>query len=94
MALSAYSGSWLGDLAREQGPERFAAFWHSTLPVDSAFHQAFGVPLGEWTYQWTRRNPEFDPRAVRPWSVTISLFLVALMMGAVCVGASAREISA
>jgi hypothetical protein len=45
---------FLSDLVRAQGRERFARFWRSELPVDSAFAAAFGEAIGDWTAQWQR----------------------------------------
>ena len=42
----------LADAAREYGLTRFARFWTSNAPLDSAFAGAAGVSLTEWTGQW------------------------------------------
>ncbi len=45
---------WLSDLLVDMGRERFAAFWTSRAAVDSAFVEAFGVDLEDWTMHWAR----------------------------------------
>lgn len=56
------TGSYLADLYREIGPERFKLFWNSTLPLDQAIREATGLPLGEWTYRWAvGRRTAFRP---------------------------------
>lgn len=47
-------GSYLADLIRGMGRERFRTFWKSDLPFQSAFQNAFGESLGKWTYRWAR----------------------------------------
>jgi len=44
--------SFLADLIRVQGRDRFRAFWRSDLPVDQAFQAAYGESIGDWTYRW------------------------------------------
>ena len=34
------------DLLKSRGPDRFVRFWRSSLPVDSALQNAYGVPIG------------------------------------------------
>lgn len=66
-----YDGSrYFSDLVRGAGRERFARFWRSPDPVDSAFDGAFGTSLGQWTARWARRRtggiivpPKVDPRS-------------------------------
>ena len=36
----------IADLLESRGPDRFARFWRSGLPVDSALQAAYGVPIG------------------------------------------------
>ena len=50
-------GYFLADLVRDQGRERFARFWQSPLPVDSAFAATFGMPLEleRRSDRWTAR---------------------------------------
>ena len=49
---------FVSDLIRDQGRERFSAFWKSDQPFDRAFATAFGEPLGRWTARWARRQWE------------------------------------
>ncbi len=48
------SGRWASDLIREQGRERFATFWRSAAPPDSAFRSAYGRSMEDWTTAWMR----------------------------------------
>ena len=76
---------YLAALVHDMGRERFARFWRSTAPVDSAFLQAFGQPLDAWTARWTARFasdvPPFGP-APRPQAVLFSLALAAIAIAA------------
>jgi len=47
---------WLSDLIRDQGREKFARFWKSSAPFESAFRDAFGEDLGPWTRRWSVRQ--------------------------------------
>jgi hypothetical protein len=49
-------GSYLADLIRAEGRERFRIFWKSDLPFESAFEAAFGESLGRWTSRWARNQ--------------------------------------
>jgi len=52
-----YGGrSYLADLVREVGRERFMKFWRSPLPPDSAFAAATGQPIERWTARWERKR--------------------------------------
>ncbi|HEY6853922.1 MAG TPA: hypothetical protein VI139_06725, partial [Gemmatimonadales bacterium] len=77
---------YLADLVRAMGRERFARFWRSPLPRDSAFAAAFGVPMDEWTHRWlVERRP-----GVRVGSaVRLSSSLLGLLLAILCVGGSA-----
>ena len=79
--------SWyLADLVREMGRDRFARFWRSPLPRDSAFAAAFGLPMNEWTHRWiAERRPGVSVRVgptIRPTSTLLGLLLaLALVAG-------------
>lgn len=49
---------FFSDLAREVGPDRFAEFWRSDAPVDSAFWQLLGMSDRAWTSRWLARSYE------------------------------------
>ena len=57
-AFGSLTGSFLADLQREIGTEKFREFWHSPGTVDQAIRQVTGQSLGEWTRHWDtgRRN--------------------------------------
>lgn len=77
-------GAFLSDLVRIEGREPFIRFWRSTLQVDSAFTQAFGVTMEEWTHRWLIGNieqPRFGP-VVRLGSVLFGLVLVGVAVAA------------
>jgi hypothetical protein len=90
--LSYASRGWLGDLARAHGSARFAKFWHSALPLDSAFADAFGVPLGAWTRDWTRDYPQPTPRRVSTLSALLTLLCVGVAVGGGAVFAARRQV--
>jgi hypothetical protein len=73
-------------LVHEMGRERFARFWRSSAPVDTAFLAAFGQPMEAWTARWTgdfaSDVPPFGP-APRPQAVLYSLALAAIAVAAV-----------
>ncbi|NOT07972.1 MAG: hypothetical protein HOP28_07175 [Gemmatimonadales bacterium] len=47
---------WVSDLIRDQGTEKFVAFWKSDLSLEEGFRAAYGQGLGEWTRDWARRQ--------------------------------------
>lgn len=46
---------FLAEVLDVAGPERFAEFWTTDLPVDSALTLALRQPVGDWTAGWQRR---------------------------------------
>jgi len=46
----------LAAMARNVGPERFAAFWTSNLPPSEAFQSATGQSLAHWTRGWIEQT--------------------------------------
>jgi len=51
------TGYWfLSDIIRQEGRDRFARFWQSDRPFETAFREAFGRDLGEWTRDWGIRQ--------------------------------------
>jgi hypothetical protein len=53
--LGPAAGWVVSEMVRTLGRERFARFWRSSLPVDSAFHDASGQTLDDWVREWGRR---------------------------------------
>ena len=47
---------YLSELIRAHGRDGFRSLWRSELPIDRAFLQAFGEPLGKWTATWAHRQ--------------------------------------
>lgn len=84
---------FVSDLIRREGRERFQVFWNSTLPVDQAFEQAFGVPVGRWTRRWLEeRQGTFETGIpIHPVGVAGSLFLALLLAGLAAFGFVRRE---
>lgn len=84
---------YLAALVRDMGRERFARFWRSSAPVDSAFLAAFDQPIEAWTARWTgdfaSDVPPFSP-APRPRAVFFSLALAAIAI-AVAAGLVTRR---
>jgi hypothetical protein len=73
--------SLLHDLARAFGPGAFEAFWTSNLPVEDAFRDAFGLPLGQWVLDWaTERLGKRDPRPTVPMQATLLSGMAALLL--------------
>ncbi len=69
----------LADVVRWGGRERFAHFWRSPLPLDSAFATAMGVPINRWTSNWLRTRysrTRFGP------GVPAATWLLGLLVGA------------
>lgn len=83
--LGPNQGSLLSEAVRTLGPERFGAFWTSSLPVDEAFREATGQDIGEWTRTWAvaayggeqGRGP-----AIPPTGAIIAMTLVAAALAA------------
>lgn len=46
---------FLAEVLAVVGPERFAEFWTTDLPVDSALTLALRRPVGDWAAEWQRR---------------------------------------
>jgi hypothetical protein len=44
------------DMVRSLGRERFAQFWTSSEPVETAFQRASGMPMGEWLTTWANEG--------------------------------------
>ncbi len=85
----------LSDLVRTQGRERFIQFWRSSLPVEQAFQQAFGVAIDEWTHQWLLGQlnyPHFGP-TVRGSSVVVGLLIALLVIAAAVRIAVRRQVA-
>ena len=84
--------TWLvSDLVGDMGPERFATFWTSPLPVDSAFATAFGVELGEWMSGWQRR--QMGGRVPPPTAPSLVMTLQALFLVVAAVGIAAAVVT-
>jgi hypothetical protein len=88
------AGGFLSDVVRAVGSERFAAFWHSALPVDSAFAQSFGMSIEEWSHRWLLgmiERPRFGPTV--SWSsVLVGLAIAAALVTAAGLYATRRQV--
>lgn len=76
-----YGGSsYLADLVRTVGRERFQAFWSSPAPVDSAFLSGVGTPIEVWTARWEGERMGALPLGsrIRPLSVLLGLLAAGL----------------
>ena len=85
---------YLGDVAREIGPERFLRFWNSPESVDTALAAALKAPVGAWTERWQRR---FAPRlpvgaAVPPSAAVLGILLAGVAIASVVLTVSRREV--
>lgn len=87
--------SWyLADLVRDMGRDRFAQFWRSSLPRDSAFAQAFGMSVEEWTHQWlVQRYPDVRVGpAIRVTSVLLGFLAAGMLVAGGAYYATRRQI--
>jgi hypothetical protein len=85
----------LSDLVAERGRDKFAQFWTSPQPVDSAFATAYGLPIENWTHDWTRAtypglNEGRDPLLVKS---LVGLLLCAAAFGASTAFAIRRQVA-
>jgi hypothetical protein len=48
--------TFLSDLIRDKGPERFKRFWKSERPFERAFEDAFEESLADWTSRWAKEK--------------------------------------
>jgi hypothetical protein len=85
---------YLSDVARDVGRERFARFWSSPLPVDTALAAALKKPVGEWTEEWQRR---YIPRlrlgaAAPPDAALLALLLAVAAVTSAALSASRRQV--
>jgi hypothetical protein len=74
---------FLASVLQQVGPDRFAEFWNTTLPVDSALSLALGEPVDAWL---ARKGRETHPTlrlgpAVPARSTAWHLVLSALALG-------------
>ena len=80
------SGVYLSDLLSDQGEERFARFWRSELPLDSAFSEAMDMSLEDWTQRWAQAQigiPEPGP------GLPLGTALLGIVLAGVIVGGGA-----
>ncbi|HMG17109.1 MAG TPA: hypothetical protein VK573_00185 [Gemmatimonadales bacterium] len=87
---------YLSALVQDKGRDRFANFWRSTAPVDSAFASAFGQSMETWTFEWVRAFapdlPPFGP-APRPRAVVLALILAGGAVAAAAAGVLRRQVN-
>jgi hypothetical protein len=88
------ANSYLSDVAREVGRDRFLRFWSSTQPVDTALAVALRMPVGEWTVRWEGRfAPPLPLGAAAPRSASVlALLLAAAAVGSVALTARRRQV--
>lgn len=83
---------FFSDLAREVGPDRFAAFWRSASPVDSAFLQLVGTSDRAWTSRWLARSYERYTPSPAPSRAAVAWWVLLLVgSGASIWGVRARR---
>lgn len=85
----------LAELARTAGPERFARFWTTRLPLRDALREATGSGAGEWTAGWAERaygRPERGP-SVALLPVLLAASLTAAGIAAALATSSRRQAS-
>ena len=78
---------YLADLVRARGRQSFDRFWHSNLPLDSAFTSVYGMSVDDWTRGWLQeRRPGLHAGpGVRTASVLWGLLSI---VGFVAIGAA------
>lgn len=77
---------YLSDLLIEMGEARFGRFWTSAAPLESAFRDAFGLEMTEYTMRWARRQVGRPRSGPLPRTASTLSFLVlagALLLGRV-----------
>jgi len=87
-------GMYLSDLLGDQGEERFARFWRSELPLDSAFSEAIDMSLEEWTQLWAQAQigiPEPGP-GLPLGTALLGIVLACVMVGGGAVLVNRRQI--
>ena len=84
----------LSAVLREAGPRRFAEFWQTDLPVDSALTLALARPVGEWTAEWELGRAGRPPLGPAPQAkeLLLSAGLVLFSLGALARGVRRREV--
>jgi len=86
--------SYLSDVAREVGRDRFLEFWNSRLPVDTSLAGALRRPVGEWTAVWQQRllpaQMRLGPSAPAGASL-LAAFLAVIAVATVAVTARKRQ---
>lgn len=83
---------FFSDLARDVGPDRFAGFWRSDAPVDSAFLQLLGMNDRAWTSRWLARTYErYTPSPTPTRAAAAWWMLVLAVSGAALWGVRARR---
>lgn len=90
-----FDDHYLSGLVREMGRDRFARFWTSRSPVDSAFLAAFGQPIDQWTAHWARTwvpdMPPFGP-APRPIAIAYVIAVAAVATALAAAGVMRRQV--
>ena len=72
--------TYLADVARQVGRDRFLEFWNSPLSVDSALSRALRQPVGEWTAQWqTRFTPPIRLGSSAPAAASLLAVILAII---------------
>lgn len=77
--------SLLFELIREEGPERFEAFWTSPASLTVAFEEAYDRPMGEWVKEKVSNEVHVPQRSPRPEGTT---WLAGLLFAGVFFGGS------
>ena len=78
--------TYLSDVARDVGRDRFLEFWNSPLSVDSALSRALRQPVGEWTAHWQVR---FAPPIRLGPSAPAGASFLALLLAVVAIATTA-----
>jgi hypothetical protein len=93
--LGPNAGRFLSDVIAEYGRDRFALFWSSEEPVETAFAAAMGTTLEDWTMKWSRAQVGDVRTGPAPSgsATMLALLLSAALVGATAVIARRRQVS-
>jgi hypothetical protein len=90
------TSGYLSDVVREQGPEKFARFWHSNLAPEAAFEESFGLSMPQSTQLWLLHHfsvqPTFGPRISLSVAV-MGLVLATLLVAGTALTATRRQVA-
>lgn len=94
MNLTYREGAMLYDIQKQYGDERFARFWTSSADVETAFHESFGITVGEWLAAYVAEHEgviHAGPR-LSAASILLSLLTLGVLVGITVMVAQRRHV--